>query len=459
MSRFIPYASNTESYIVDESLTPSVAGEAEKKGLDHIIVGCLNLVDNELNRALNFARGNIPKLERQPNGSTNYYLWLRYVEAGLRMWQKNRALGFLKGTVEGSISAYRRYFGRPFDGGNTVPELASVQEAVALFENDDVDVGSFLMATISPTMVSALMDRASVDTGSGRSLWRALQDKCVPTGTAAKRIVGQMLATYQPSSPNAETIINELGQLFHHWTTTSGEQLDESEKVMYLMQHLPSGFQPLKAVLHDYVETNGISFDDAARRAIDDERMRVMSATMQAMRPAGAPGQTKPAPQYPNPAQDFVLNPNQQQQLIGYSTTAFPNPFGGAPASPTQSMASSSGSWSNLSSASSASSAGRPPRDPSTITCYHCGDKGHESRNCAKRLAGEPKTYVPTHKRLAAQQQQQQRTQGQAARAAEQEQEANHVTHYSMAATHVASYPQWIEGDAEQATALSEYLH
>lgn len=366
----------------------------KKRFLDMIVVGGLEgKFDGEMNRALTLAKS-IVKLETRSDGLSNYYLWLRMVEPVIRVFASKRIDGLLKGTVEGSIEAYQRYYGYPAHLPSSLSAALLEPELAEQIRNDeDIHVGSLLMMTLSAQAMSSLMN-SQTNTGSGVALWHAIHQRFVPQGAAARHMLQTMMLTYNPGSKTVDNIISDLRGLFEHWSHTVNTPLPESDKIDTLLRHLPAYMQAFKIMMFERVEDGVLNtFDDVARRALRHEQQRI-SDEYQSSWQSNLPSTFgQQAPQRP------LLG-------IGYHSTALPNPFGGSMTfgqgnqrqqrQPSQSSQSSQSPDTSADSGASGSTPGTSPSsDKGPPLCYHCRKRGHISANCPDRLAGRPPAPNP----------------------------------------------------------------
>lgn len=231
---------------------------------------------------------------------------------------------------------------------------------------------------------------------------------------------------------------------------------------MYLLQHLPDSFSAIKTIINSRMSREGMTYEEAAKDVIDDERMRVLSSGGGNLQKVAEsffpnPNQTGTAFQYNMP---LMQNVPAQPMLLGYGATMNSNNVQQPQNSPT----SSTGSYGPRT--PSPTNGYRAPIDPTYKTCYHCGEKGHMSDNCQRKAQGLPRTYIPYWERrnmVAGQQQpgQQQPAQQQQAppqnqqsvgNNAPQQQSSNSAVHYSS----VAEYPTW--SDASKPS-LANFMH
>ncbi|CAO1615839.1 unnamed protein product [Parajaminaea phylloscopi] len=403
----------------DPDLSP-----ADNAFLSGIQIGCFNDQEtSELNKVLNYVRFTVPKLERKVNGVTTYYLWLRYAEQALHLFGRNRVLGFINGTIEGSVQAYQRYYGIPpinRDDGFIRPELLSKELALQKQREDDMRAAAALMASFD-TSVHPLLLGDSINHSSIKCLWKTIRDKCVPSGPTARNMVQNMIIQYTPGNKSVETIIHDLRQLYFHYYTTRGKAMDEEDKISHLLRCLPSFMNDFKTTVNYHLEgDNSVDFEHIATRAVSQAQTRYNEEMQRQYIMTPTMGHQ---PQFPVT--------NQQQNLIGYAVPQhFPNPLGGliqgrtdrqpsraAPQPQQQSTVTPAITQGqpDLSTSPTSSIDSGGPRTPSPtqalnapaprrfpVICYWCGEEGHIAPHCPRQAAGEPKTYVPRYQRDAA---------------------------------------------------------
>ncbi|CAO1618814.1 unnamed protein product [Parajaminaea phylloscopi] len=391
---YIAYDPAQESTV--DGATPTLT-EKDKVLLNTIHVGCLTtqVEVKEPTVALNYVSKAGVRLENRPQVPQNYMIWAKFMEAALNMWLHKRVYGIVEDKIEGSIEAYRRYYGTP--PTDTSPAMLCDVDLAKEFRQKDIGNAAMVILSTVSTEVMTVFLASSVDTTNARSLWQGIRSRFVPRGAGAKQMASTMLAHYNPGSKGTEAIIQDIRQLYLSWELAYERKPLEEDMAQNLIRHLPKHMDFFRNNVR-LNESELPSFDDLADRAIQFERTLIADdQPQQSFLPMPAPfaqpnfrppiGQAQPPM-----AIGFNMNENPQYYQNGQQHPPPATPYGrwnqnGRQNQPGQ----RSGGYQGSPSASPTDSNG--PRTPSPnaprsfphITCHKCGKQGHYANQCPDR--------------------------------------------------------------------------
>lgn len=332
---------------------------------------------------------------------STYPTWFNQVSGLLQTVKQKRAIGLLEDSVEGSVAAYRRYFGEPatWKGktGDAAKNAVLLPVEVAEAERDDeiAEVRRLLVSTFSPE-VCEVLGEAFIQ--GLPLLWTAIRERYSVDPRAAKRMVIDELDNYQPTKDKAMSIVgDELAVLFSKYYTMTGGALLEDDKMRYFFSAakiVAAGRNELETELYAIKREHGkesYSFERARKELtlLDKSVAKVVVAEStqrkelhdQAQAPHMFQARAQPHPDNYGP----VMWPYDQYGIY-LARGGQPN-FG--PSQPTMQRP-----YQN-----------RQPRlqGGGPRRCYGCGKEGHIARNCDDRMNGRPATtYYDTQGNLRA---------------------------------------------------------
>lgn len=265
----------------------------------------------------------------------------------------NRAVGLLRGTVEGSISAYQRYYGTP-STGNQSATPATKAYAHQMRCHEDRFIGCFLLQHIKfGPNVPVLSEDGSDD--SGTSIFQALREWFIPNRGAAVQITDTKLHNINPNGKSVRVVINELNAIFYEFFQATGTSFNDQDKLNHLMRigsrmpHISQIVQVLVSEIADDYRGQVVSYDVVKRRlmAVEDAQVSQVFQLQPQVSSYGQPNaisfpsQFAGQEQYGQPVISFPQSPMQvRPQAVGYRVS--PQGFITPPSSPESSSSSSS---------------------------------------------------------------------------------------------------------------------
>lgn len=364
--------------------------------LGSIVVGGIQDANAEWANLSRFAH-NLPKL-----GDNNWSDWESTLRTAIFGYVSHRGLGLLDGSIEGSVPAYKRYFGRP--ATDKMPaSLATTLKATEFREREDAQLGLLILITVEKGHHYKCLggDDATDLKKLGSKMYASLKAAYTASPMVMEHLFTSRLENFEPDlTKSLAWSIEALRNVFREKLYYTKVPVSEVAKVGHLLKLCVK--YPSMADVGEHIRTSLMAGGDAAKKTFDDLSRQVVSVEQS----RAVTGRYTPLP----------TNLDQQQRSVQYQA---PPQITAAQAELSPSMSAlsispsnssnsiSSGSGSLSSQASAPSDIATYYQDMSTLypqasqaqassgtsgqmrgKCFHCGVEGHDIKNCEVRKAG-----------------------------------------------------------------------
>ncbi|PWN23266.1 hypothetical protein BCV69DRAFT_113904 [Microstroma glucosiphilum] len=344
--------------------------ESDKLKLEMIPIGACIDTDNEY---INLLRNghNVTKLNKN-----NYSLWDIAMRNPLSIINHDRAEGLLDGTIEGSVEAYRRYYGTPAVG-NTPAQLASEKVAEQMRLKEDKELGSYLFSTLTEAMQAKLLNAGPLRLGS--LMYARIKKDSTPNEVTVDRSTRTKISNFvlDVNKPFSDAV-DQLNGIFQEKLNGSNYPFDAGYKVNELLRIARQS--PLLQDTLSQIDGNIL----AGLQRYDYETICAQLVNVDYTR--RMPGGMNFGYGMPNHMQGMQGFRPQQEMLTNLVQSVNPTQFNNyMPVTPDTSP---------LINASNAVKKIQPkPKEQEKQQteddgCFHCGETGHYSNDCPYKAAG-----------------------------------------------------------------------
>lgn len=205
----------------------------------------------------------------------NFYAWRVFIIGLLQSFRAGRGLALLQNSILGSPTGYRWLYGEEGDNDRKAT-LADPVYAESMYKLDDMSLGTLIMASITPECSQYVHEDLSVVAGvSGVQAWTKLNRAFVQQGQGASATIRQQLQSYRMGTLPAQSVADDLRQLFLRHHQAGGERLSDNAKINYLLDSLdnPVYHDFRKTILREMNRGKVLTFDGVAQDLLQEESM------------------------------------------------------------------------------------------------------------------------------------------------------------------------------------------